>query len=731
MGLGRGLERRRSVRTPILLQNDPTECGAISLGIVLAHFGRWVPREALRAACDVNRDGCTGEDVLRAARQFGLEAQGWRREAQQLRSMRMPLVLFWEFSHFLVLEGHARGRYRINDPNTGRRSLSEEQFEEAYTGVAISLVPGPEFEAGGHRVRIMRRIWPWLRDGKASLGFALLCGVLLSLTALLLPLLLNLFVDYVLPGTEPTWTGTLTAAAAAAAAVTYLLAWLRERCLRLLSVRISLERADEFITHLFRLRSEFFLHRYSGDLAMRMQSIGEVAKAATGQLIGVGIELVSSLLFVLLMVVYDALLAAVVVAFGLASALITRWVTRSRINENTQVQREAGQMHGTCMNGLRSIDMLQSMGGESDFFVHFGGFQARELLARQRFTELGHVVAALPVLFLILGNAAVLGLGGLRVMTGDMTLGAMMAFYLLATNFLLPIGRFVQFADLFQVIEGQLQRLDDVFDAPEDIEVAEGAEQRAVPSATFARRLRLAGRLELRDVTFGYKSSAEPLLKAFSLIVEPGQRVAIVGPSGSGKSTLASLVVGVNRPWRGEILFDDQPMRAVPHDLLTDSVSLVDQHIFLFSGSIRDNLTMWDRETPDQDVVAAAKDARIHTEIIARPEGYDGPVLEGGRNFSGGQQQRLEIARALVSNPTVLVLDEATCALDPLTELRIDDALRDRGVTCLIIAHRLSTIRDCDLIVVLDEGREAQRGTHQELLEVDGLYRRLVQTASA
>ena len=723
--------RRRPVRTPVMLQNDPTECGAISLGIVLAHYGRWVPREALRAACDVNRDGSTGVDILRAARQFGLEAQGWRKQAHELQSLPMPLVLFWDFSHFIVLEGYARGRYRINDPNIGRRVLSAEKFEETYTGVAISLAPGPEFQRGGRRVRLMRRIWPWLRDGKAPLGFAFLCGLLLSLTALLVPLLLNVFVDFVLQGLEPTWTGILVAGASAAAAVTYLLTWLRERCLRLLSARISLERADQFITHLFRLRSTFFSHRYSGDLAMRMQSIGEVAKVATGQLIGVGIELISSFLFVLLMVYYDAMLAALVVAFGLVCAFVTRLVTRSRVNENTQVQRELGQMQGTCMNGLRGIDMLQAMGGENDFFVHFSGFQARELLARQRFSELGHLIAALPVLFLILGNAAVLGLGGLRVMSGDLTLGAMMAFYVLATNFLLPIGRFVQFADLFQVIEGQLQRLDDVFDAPEDAALAMGAEQRAEPPATLAKRLRLAGRLELRNVSFGYKSTAEPLLKDFSLVVEPGQRVAIVGPSGSGKSTLASLVAGVNHPWSGEILFDRQPMSAVPHDLLTDSVSLVDQHIFLFSGSIRDNLTLWDRETPDQDIVAAAKDARIHTEIIARPEGYNAPVLEGGRNFSGGQQQRLEIARALVSNPTVLVLDEATCALDPLTELSIDEALRDRGVTCLIIAHRLSTIRDCDLIVVLDEGREAQRGTHQTLMaDTDGLYRQLVRTAS-
>ena len=736
---------RRRVRTPTFLQTDPTECGAVSLGIVLAFFGRWVPIEQLRAACDVTRDGSNAANILRAARKHGLQAQGWRKEPRELRAMDMPLILFWEFSHFLVLEGHSRGRYHLNDPDNGRRAVDEAEFDEAFTGVAISFEKTPEFERDGSRPGILRRLWPWLRDGKASLAFALTCGLLLSLLALVLPVLLNVFVDYALGGDEPSWTRPLAAGALAAGAAVYLLTWLRERCLRLLSVRISLDRADRLVTRLFRLRTEFFNHRYAGDLAARLQSINEVATVATTQFVGVGIELVTSVLFVALMVAYDPPLAAVVVALGAASAVLTRLATRSRVDENRRLQREAGQMHGAGMNGLRNVDMLQATSSEGAFFTHLTGFQARELLARQRFTELGHVIAALPGLFLIAGSAAVLGLGGLRVMTGEMTLGAMMAFYMLATSFLLPIGRFVQFADQFQVLEGHLQRIDDIQDAPEDPVLArpnptspegpathagsaEPRERSKRPALTG--RLRLMGRVELRNVTFGYKTTAAPLLDDFNLVVEPGQRVAIVGPSGSGKSTLASLVMGINRPWSGEILFDGNPLADVPRDLLTDSVALVDQHIFLFAGTVRDNLAMWDRETPDQAIVAAARDADIHNEIVSRPQGYDAPVLEGGRNFSGGQRQRLEIARALASNPTVLVLDEATSALDPVAELRIDDALRSRGITCLIVAHRLSTIRDSDLIVVLDAGQEAERGTHQELMAREGgRYRRLMEAS--
>jgi len=453
-----------------------------------------------------------------------------------------------------------------------------------------------------------------------------------------------------------------------------------------------------------------------------VQLIDRVTTVATGQFVGVAIELVTSLVFLALMLVYDPLLAAIVAALGGASAVLMRLLSRLRVYENRRLGVEQGKLAGIGMYGVHAIDSLQAMAAENDFFAHWTGYQARELLARQRFVELGHVIAALPALVLIVGNAAVLGLGGWRVMTGDMSLGMMMAFYLLATGFLQPIGRFVQFADLFQVLEADLQRLDDIYDAPEDPSLRAGAE---AANPALARRLRLDGRIELRDVTFGYKTGGEPLLRGFSLTIQPGQRVAVVGPSGSGKSTLAALVAGIYRPWSGQILFDGHPQEEIPRELLTDSVSLVDQRIFLFAATVRENLTMWDPETPDRALVAAAGDAAIHDEIMARHGGYHAHVQESGRNFSGGQRQRLEIARALATDPSVLILDEATSALDPVTEVRIDHALRRRGCSCLVVAHRLSTIRDCDLIVVLDRGREVQRGTHAELMAAGGRYRAL------
>ena len=719
--------RRRRVHTPLMLQQEETECGAVSLGIVLAHFGRWVSLEELRGACAVNRDGCDAADITRAARRYGLETQGWRREPEQLRGMDLPLIIFWEFNHFLVLEGFRGSDYLVNDPANGHRVIEEEEFDQGFTGVALSFQKGPQFQAGGARPGILLRLWPWLREVTGPLAFALLCGLLLAIPALALPLLLSVFVDDVLSGQEPAWGRAIIAGLALSGALVYLLTWLRQRCLRLLAVRLSVENADRFIRRLFRLRMDFFTQRYSGDLASRVQLIDEIAVVATTQFVGVLIELTASAVFLVAMFVYDPVLAGVVTAIGAANVVIMRQITRTRVGENRRLQREQGKLQGISMYGLRSMDAIQAVSAENDFFAHWSGYQARELRARQRFAELGHVIASLPGLFLIASNAAVLGIGGWRVIEGEMTLGVMMAIYVLATNFLLPISRLVQFSDLFQILEANLQRLEDVLDAPEDRFFQNRDGEPGASETAFEKQLRLSGQLDLRNVRFGYKAGREPLLEDFSLSIKPGQRVAVVGPTGSGKSTLAQLVAGVHQPWSGEILLDGQPRTSISRELLTNSVAMVDQRVFLFAASVRDNLTMWNPEIPDQYVIAAAVDAQIHEDILARAHGYDSAVEEGGGNFSGGQRQRLEIARALVGNQSLLILDEATSALDPVTEMRLDQALRRRGCSCLIVAHRLSTIRDCDLIVVLEKGKEVQRGTHPELMaDTDGLYRRLM-----
>ena len=716
------------MRTPLVLQFDDAECGAASLGIVLAHYGRWVPIEELREACRVSRDGSSALDVARAGARYGLKLRGRRLPVDGLRNLKLPAILFWRFNHFVVLEGFAPGSWYLNDPANGHRIVDEEEFEQSYSGIALAPEPGPDFRPGGARPSVLRRLGPWFRDVKAPLAFATACGLLLALPALALPFLLGVFVDYLLTGQEPSWAGPLTAAVAAAGMLQYLLTWMRHRCLRLLAARLAVEQADRLMRRLLRLPINYFAHRFAGDLTARVQLLDHVATVSTSQFVGVLIELVTSAAFLAVMFVYDPLLGAVVAALAVASGALLRLLSHQRVDENRSLRREQGKLQGIGMFGLRRIDTLQAVAAENDLYSRWSGYQARELLARQRFTELGYAIVSMPTLFLILGNAAVLGLGGWRVMSGEMSIGMMMAFYMIAANILQPVGRFVQFADIFQMLEAELQRLDDILNTPEDPSTGGGEKAREQPTA-LARRMRLNGQLDLRDVTFGFRPDKDPLIKDFNLSVKPGQRVAIVGPSGSGKSTLASLIAGLHQPWSGEILFDGHARGDIPRELLTESVSLVDQHIFLFGGTVRENLSLWDPEIPDEDVVAAGEDAAIHQTIIDRVGAYESPVEEGGRNFSGGQRQRLQIARGLVRDPSVLILDEATSALDAVREAQIDSALRRRGCTCIIIAHRLSTIRDSDLIIVLDEGREVQRGTHEALMaETDGIYRKLIRS---
>lgn len=722
----------RRLRTPLFMQSQVTECGAACLGSILAHFGRWVSPEELRQACMVGRDGCTALDIVKAARRYGLDVQGWRREPRQLRSMSAPMILFWSFSHFVVLEGVGRRRYYLNDPASGRRTVDPEEFDREFTGVVLSLKPGTEFRRGGNRPGVLRNFLPWLRDARSSLRYAALSGLLLAFSGLVLPALVSVFVDHVLGSGMTQWGGPIVAIALATALAVYLLTWLHYRCLSRLAVRLSVLHADGLLAHLFRLPMEFFSHRLAGDIIQRIRLVDTVAATGSKQVLGVGVELVMSLLFLALMLAFDPLLGVLVVAVGAASTAAMKFVSMLRTDANRQMQRERGMLDGTAVYGLRNIASLRATGREDEFFARWAGYQARELLARQRFSELGYFISALPALTLAIGGAAVFGLGGLRAMAAEMTIGQLMGFYVVAGNFLRPVGEIVLFADVFQTMEADLQRLDDVESAAEDPAIGRAPESGGAGPATLNGRLRLNGRIEIRNLTFGYQRNQPPLIDDLSLIVEVGQRVAVVGPSGSGKSTLLLLLSGTYSPWRGEILLDGVPVAEIPRQVTAGSVSLIDQRVCLFSGTVRDNLTLWDPTIPDEDLIAGARDALAHEVIASRPKGYDGRVEDGGRNFSGGQRQRLEIARALVRNPSVLLLDEATSALDTLSEQQVDDAIRRRGCTSVIVAHRLSTIRDSDLIVVLDGGREVERGVHDDLIAApDGLYARLFESETA
>ncbi|WP_420438698.1 cysteine peptidase family C39 domain-containing protein [Candidatus Palauibacter sp.] len=720
-------ERSRRAVTPLLLQTHATECGAACLGSVLAYFGRWVPLTELRGTCEVGRDGSTAAGLKRAAEHYGLECSGWSVELKWLRQMPLPMILFWEFNHFVVLEGFDRKWFYLNDPATGRRKLSAQEFEAGFTGVALQFRAGPEFQPGGTLSNLWQRLPQWLRGTSGGLAYAIACGLLLAVLALTVPFSASLFVDHVVGENEP-WGLLVAGTLAAAACLVYGVSWLKGWFLRRLAIRMSIAFGNRCVSRLLRLPVEYFSHRLVGELTTRILSIDRIARSLSELFLGLLIDIAMSTVFLAVMVAYDLSLALVILGLTLLNALLLRPVARVRSEEAAALRHEQGWLAGVGTLMLSHADTLRMTASEDRMFARWSGHQARELGARQRFAELGNLTAATPDLLMILGSAAVLAIGATKVMSGELTLGALLAFYLVSTLFLEPAGRFVEFAFERQTLLTDMQRLDDITETPRDPGlVRPSGTSEAI--ATFNGRLRLAGHVELRGVTFGYNRNRRPLIEDLSLVVEPGQRVAVVGPSGSGKSTLSRLVAGILHPWSGEILFDGRPRHEIPAEVLSRSLSMVDQQVVLFSATVRDNLTLWSPAVLEDDIIAAARDAGIHDEIIGRPLGYATPVDEDGGNLSGGQRQRLEIARALVGNPTVLILDEATSSLDTTTEARVDDALRRRGVSCLIVAHRLSTVRDCDQIIVMNEGMEVRRGTHDELMrDADGLYHRLVQT---
>jgi len=713
------------VRTPTILQMEAVECGAAALAIVLAHYGRWVPLEELRVACGVSRDGSKASNVVKAARTYGLDAKGFKREPLSLRAVRPPMILHWNFNHFVVLEGIRKGRVYLNDPGTGPRVVTEEELDQAFTGVVLTFAPGPDFLKRGDAPSLIPALKTRLAGTKVALAFVLLAGLALAIPGMVVPVFSKVFLDSVLLGGHREWLPPLLLAMGVAAMLLGALTWLQQSYLLRLETRLAVGGSSRFLWHVLRLPSEFFSQRFAGDISSRVAINDRVAQLLSRDLATNGLGAVMIVFFAVLLFQYDVVLTLVGIGVVSLNVAALKYISRRRVDGNRRLVQDQGKLLGTAIGGLQTIETLKATGGESDLFARWAGYQAKVVNGRQDLERYTQLLDAVPGLLSALNSALILGIGGVRVMNGSLSVGGLVAYQLLMAAFIAPVTRLVSLGGKLQTVEGDMNRLDDVLRYRVDPGAAAGLAGE-VPAA--GEPAKLAGSLELRQVSFGYSRLDPPLVEGLNLMIKPGSRVALVGGSGSGKSTIARLVTGLYQPWEGEILFDGQPRSAISPAVLASSLATVDQNIFLFEGTVRENLTLWDTTVPLAEVVAAAKDASIHEDVAARPGGYDSPVEEGGANWSGGQRQRLEIARALVGKPSILVLDEATSALDPTTESQIDERLRRRGCTCLLVAHRLSTIRDADEILVLDHGKVVQRGSHDQLRAVEGPYSRLIST---
>ena len=711
---------RRAV--PTVLQMETTECAAACLAMILAYHGKWVPLDELRVRCGVSRDGANAANLLRTAREYGLIAKGFRCARERLYDIPFPMILFWEFSHFVVLEGIRGGRFYVNDPEDGPRSIKAQEFEESYAGVCFGFRQGPEFRRGGSRPRILRGLRARFGHAGGSLAFTALATLALLVPGLAVPTMIKVFVDDVLIRRNGDWVNGLLIGLALAAMLQGALVWLQRVFLSRMEGKLAIVTTTRFFWHVATLPMTFFSQRYAGDLAGRVASNITVAQLLSGELAVNAVNVLAMVFYAAVMLAYDVPLTLVVVAIVVINLVALRLAARARDDANRRLLKEQGRIDGTSVNGIQMIETLKANGREGDFFARWSGIHANALGAGQRLGTVNTLSQAVPPLLSLLSVAVILGVGGLRVLDGVLTIGGLVAFQSLAQSFALPAEGLVRFGANLQKIRGDMARLDDVLNYEPDERTLRGINAREPEAATPAPR----GFVDLDSVTFGYNPKEPPLIEDFTLSIRPGQRVALVGSSGSGKSTIARLICGLLTPWSGSVRIDGQDLSDIPPARLAEAVSHVDQEFTLFEAGVRDNVALWDPTVAEHDVIRALRDAAIHDVIASRPRKYETVVEEGGRNFSGGQRQRLEIARALVRNPAILVLDEATAALDPLTELQIDDHLRRRGCTCLIVAHRLSTIRDADEIVVLDRGSIVQRGTHEDLIVEEGLYRALM-----
>ena len=716
------------VRTPTLLQMEAVECGAAALGIILGYYRRTVPLTELRRECGVSRDGSKASNVLKAARLYGLNAKGFRKSLADVQKIKPPFIVFWNFNHFLVVEGFVGKTVYLNDPGDGRRKVTFEEFDQGFTGVVLVMEPGPEFKKGGKKKGILSALASRLQTSRTAIIFSLVAGLLLTIPRLAVPAFTQVFIDEVIVQNRTDWLRPLLLGMVVAALLRGLLARLRLSYLRKLLLKLSVTMSGQFLWHTIRLPVAFYAQRFAGEISSRAQLNNKVAEVLSGRLATTAIDSIMMVLYAVIMFFYDPVLTLIAILFASANFIALQALSRNRVDANIRLSQETGKVAGVAISGIQSIETVKASGLESDLFSKFAGYYAKSINAQQQLGLSSGILGSLPTVLTSLAVTSILVAGGFRVMEGSLSIGALIAYQALTEQFLQPVNELVNFGSTLQDLQADLNRLDDVLENPVDTEAEREVDQQNLTPAYTQESFKLQGYVELRGLTFGYSRLEDPLIQDLSLSLKPGERVALVGGSGSGKSTVAKLVTGLYQPWSGEILLDGIPRQEITRPILANSLAMVEQEIFLFAGTVRENLTLWDSTVPEEDLVRACEDAAIHDLILNMPGGYNSQLTEGGMNLSGGQRQRLEIARALVRNPAVLVLDEATSALDAQTELIIDRNLRRRGCSCIVVAHRLSTIRDCDEIIVLSRGKVVQRGTHEELRSRPGVYTRLIGT---
>lgn len=713
-------------KVPVVMQMEALECGAAALCMVLAYHGKWLPLEQVRLDCGISRDGSSAKNMLKAARSYGLKAAGYRMEPLELRSLDFPVILHWNFNHFVVLNGFKKNKAVLNDPARGTVEVPLEEFDKAFTGVVLKFEKTDAFVAEGKPKSVWGFAKKRLKGTLIPFVFVITTGILSAGIGMITPVFSKVFMDNILSGKNPDWLVPFITVMGIVLIFQFVIAFIEGIYLLKIQGRLAVTANAMFMWHVLRLPVEFFSQRFAGDIVSRQASNEGIAYTLIGKLAPVFLNICMLVFYLTVMLHYNVLLSVIGISAALINILVLSLVSKKRVSMSMVLQRDAGKLAGTTMAGIEMIESIKASGAENGFFERWAGYHAKQNNAMVAFTKFNQYLGIIPTLLQQFANTAVLMIGVYLILEGQFTIGTLIAFQGFLAAFLSPVNRLVDVGQSFQEMRSSMERVEDVMNYKVDVE-DEFPENKNENEHLITNK-KLSGTIDLKDITFGYNRLSLPLIENFSMSLKPGSRVALIGGSGSGKSTLAKLIAGLYKPWSGEILFDGFRKEEIKQGIFTGSLAVVDQDIVLFEDPILDNITMWDSSTPQTAVIAAAKDAQLHEDIMQRKDGYDHIIQEGGKNFSGGQRQRFEIARALAQEPSIIILDEATSALDTNTELAIMKAIKAYGITCIIVAHRLSTIRDCDEIIVLDKGKVVERGTHEDMLRADGLYTKLITT---
>ncbi|NMB93953.1 MAG: NHLP family bacteriocin export ABC transporter peptidase/permease/ATPase subunit [Flexilinea flocculi] len=712
--------RKKVEKVPLVMQMEALECGAACLTMILAYFNKWVPLEQVRIDCGISRNGSKAINIVKAARRYGLTASGYRYSVEKLMSIPMPVIIHWNFNHFVVLKGFTKTKAIINDPAKGMIEVPLEEFNRSFTGICLRFEKSESFVPGGSPKSVLSFLTKRLSNAFIPLLFISLTGILTAIIGILNPIASRIFLDHILTAGHPDWLFPLLLILTIAVVIQIIVLTIKTTFMEKLKGKLAISSNAMFMWHVLHLPMDFFSQRLAGDIAARQQSNDQIAEITITDLSAVLINFGLMIFYFVFMLKYNLSLTVIGLTAVFFNLLMADYISKKRMNLTRVLMRDSGKLTAATVSGIDMIETIKASGAENGFFERWAGYQASVIALSGKTVKINQFLGSIPLFLQEICNLLILSVGILLIIQKDFSVGALLAFQGLTGSFMNPVNSLISTGQSIQEMRTAMERIDDVMDYKSDTEYhhVSGAEPLQ----------KLSGKLELKNVTFGYSKLEEPIIRDFNMSLHPGSKVAVIGLSGSGKSTLSKVISGLYRPWSGEILYDGLTRDQINREVFTGSVAVVDQDIVLFEDTVADNIKLWDSAIEDFEMILAARDAGIHDDIIQREGGYNHRLLEDGKNFSGGQRQRLEIARVLSQDPTILILDEATSALDSKTESEVIKSIEDRGITCIIIAHRLSTIRDCDEIIVLDHGMIAERGTHEALYSAGGLYQKLIST---